>query len=50
MEEKAGFYVEDLKHVYTFSDSKLLLNVKRYIYKKELWELTSEETNEYTYY
>ena len=50
LEEKAGFYVEDLKHVYTFSDSKLLLNVKRYIYKKELWELTSEETNEYTYY
>ena len=49
-EEKAGFYGEDQKNVYKFSDSLLLLNTKRYIYKKELWELTSEETYEYTYY
>lgn len=48
--EKAGINGEDTKELYMFTDNLLLHKVLKYSYKKELWELTSEETYEYTYY
>jgi hypothetical protein len=48
--EKAGINGENTKEVYFFSDKLLLLKVMEYAFNKDVWELTSEETYEYTYY
>ena len=48
--EKAGIYGEDTKEVYFFSDKLLLLKVMEYAFKKDVWELTSEVSYDYTYY
>lgn len=48
--EKDSMYDYDTKEVYFFSDKLLLLKVMEYAFNKDVWELTSEETYEYTYY
>ncbi len=48
--EKAGINGENTKAVYFFSDNLLLLKVRNYNFKNELWQLTTEETYEFVYY
>ncbi len=48
--DTGGINGEDTKEVYLFSDKLLLLKVMDYTFKNEVWELTSEETCDYTYF